>query len=137
NLVTPLKKAPALFGKSVPGNVAVPVKPKAPPAAEMPPPPPPVEGVPAIAKLDEPKPVTPPPTVAKPPRVPRPDVIRKMPDLNRRAFSVEEDVEAGLGNALPGMEAEMRYAADRASTKPQSGGGGETKQWTVLCIHGA
>jgi small subunit ribosomal protein S1 len=144
NFVTPLKKEPMLFGQKVPSKVVVPERPKAPekpkapqpPASEMPPPPPPVEGVPAMTKVQEPRPFAPPPTVtAKPPRAPRPEVIRKMPDLNRRAFAVEEDVEAELENALAGMEADTLYAADSASTRP-SGGGGQTKKGKVISIHG-
>jgi small subunit ribosomal protein S1 len=146
NMVTPLKKEP-VFSMSRPGtgNMITPQKPMAPrPPAAPAPPPPPVEGHPGDVKVEEPKPVTPPPTVTTPPttkperpphRLPRPDVIRKMPDLNRRAFSMDEDVEAEIENALAGMEADTLYAADSASTKPQSGSG-QTKKGTILSIHG-
>src|SRR5262245_18773943 len=103
NFVTPLKKEPViLFGQSVPGKVVTPEKPKAPPPPPATPPAPPVESHQAQVKVEV-KAVTPPPTVTTPPaapkperpphRTPKPDTIRKMPDLNRRAFSVDDEVE--------------------------------------------
>jgi hypothetical protein len=147
NFVTPLKKEPVvLFGQSVPGKLVEREKPKAPPPpSEMPPPPPPVEGVPPVGKVQDPKPVTPPPTVTPPPaalkparpphRTPKPESIRKMPDLNRRAFSVDDEVEAELENLLAGVEADAVYAADSASTR-SGGGGGQTKKGKIISIHG-
>jgi small subunit ribosomal protein S1 len=138
NFVTPLKREPmALFGQKVPGAAIAPEKPKTPPT---PPPPPPAPSAPAPAAVEPkpaPAPIATPPvaTPEKPTRAPRPDVIRKMPTLNRRITVSDEEVEAELANALGDLPEDALYAADSASTAVRSGGG-LTKKGKVISIHG-
>jgi small subunit ribosomal protein S1 len=138
NFVTPLKREPmALFGQKVPGAAIAPEKPKAPPAP-TPPPAPSTPIAPAPPAVVETKPAAAPvaaPPAEKPPRAPKPDVIRKMPTLNRRISASDEEIEAELASALGDMEQDALYAADSSAKAAQSGGG-LTKRGKVISVHG-
>jgi predicted RNA-binding protein with RPS1 domain len=155
----------ALFGQKVPASALAPERPKAPPAPTPPPPSTPPQSTsagtpPQSVRADvaaqntsagtppqnvsesqsKPAPLTftPPslsPASEKPPRAPRPDVIRKMPILNRRITATDEEVEAELANVMGEMPEDALYAADSSSVAAQAGGG-KNKKGKVISIHG-